>query len=100
MQLIGENNHHEDRVMIRKIRHSMRVRALLAATLTLAAVASSSYAASQDDEDHACRGDAFHFCASEIPNKEKITACMKQHYAELSPPCKAMFKKPPKGGAS
>ncbi len=86
--------------MIRKIRHSMRVGAVLAATLTLAAVASSGYAASQDDEDHACRGDAFHFCASEIPNKEKITACMKQHYAELSPPCKAMFKKPPKGGAN
>ncbi len=86
--------------MNRKIRYPMRAGAMLAATLALAAVTSSGYAASQDDEDHACRSDAFHFCASEIPNKEKITACMKQHYAELSPPCKAMFKKPPKGGAS
>ncbi len=85
--------------MLGKIRYPMRVGAMLAATLTLAAAALPVYAASQDDEDHACRGDAFHFCASEIPNKEKITTCMKQHYAELSPPCKAMFKKPPKGGA-
>ncbi|WP_224016839.1 hypothetical protein [Paraburkholderia tropica] len=68
--------------------------------LALACAAGSGQAASQDEQEHACRGDAFHFCASDIPNKEKITACMKQHYDELSPPCKAMFKKPPKGGKS
>jgi hypothetical protein len=61
--------------------------------------AMASYAASQDEQEHACRGDAFHFCSKEIPNKEKITACMKQHYDELSPPCKAMFKKPAKNGS-
>jgi hypothetical protein len=33
-----------------------------------------------------------HFCAADIPNREKITACMKQHLDELSPPCRAMFK--------
>ncbi|WP_310633376.1 MULTISPECIES: hypothetical protein [unclassified Paraburkholderia] len=68
--------------------------------LALASAAGAGQAASQDEQEHACRGDAFHFCASDIPNKEKITACMKQHYDELSPPCKAMFKKPPKGGKS
>ena len=52
---------------------------------------------SRDEQEHACRGDAFHFCASAIPNKEKIAACMKQHYDELSPPCKAMFDRPAKG---
>lgn len=61
--------------------------------------AMASVGASRDEQEHACRGDAFHFCASEIPNKEKIAACMKQHYDELSPPCKAMFKRPPKGGS-
>ncbi|CAM2152902.1 hypothetical protein SAMN05216550_14813 [Paraburkholderia tropica] len=66
----------------------------------LIGVAGASHAASQDEQEHACRGDAFHFCASDIPNKEKITVCMKQHYDELSPPCKAMFKKPPKGSKS
>ena len=62
-------------------------------------LATASFGASSDEQEHACRGDAFHFCSSEIPNKEKIEACMKQHYAELSPPCKAMFKKPSKNGS-
>ena len=62
-------------------------------------LAMASHGASHDEQEHACRSDAFHFCSSEIPNKEKITACMKQHYDELSPPCKAMFKKPSKNGS-
>ncbi len=33
------------------------------------------------------------------PNKEKITACMKQHVDELSPACRAMFKGGKKDGA-
>lgn len=65
---------------------------LLGLTFALA-----SFAASRDEQAHACRGDAFHFCASEIPHKDKIEACLKQHYDELSPPCKAMFKLPKNG---
>ena len=51
-----------------------------------------AFAASQDDQDKACRSDAFRLCSSEIPNKDKIEACMKQHYDQLSPPCKKMFQ--------
>lgn len=80
--------------MTRWAKHWKMATAALLAGLT---VMMASRAATQDEQEHACRGDAFHFCASEIPNKEKITACMKQHYDELSPPCKAMFKKTPKG---
>ncbi|WP_408601701.1 cysteine rich repeat-containing protein [Paraburkholderia heleia] len=57
------------------------------------AIASSGE--SREEQEHACRGDAFRFCAREIPSKEKIEACLKQHYDELSPPCKAMFDPPP-----
>ncbi|MCP3713273.1 hypothetical protein M3I54_41530 [Paraburkholderia sp. CNPSo 3274] len=57
-------------------------------------VAIASSGESRDEQQHACRGDAFHFCARTIPNKEKIAACLKQHYDELSPPCKAMFDPP------
>ncbi len=77
------------------VKHLGKAGALLIGVM----LATASHAASQDEQEHACRGDAFHFCSSEIPNKEKITACMKQHYNELSPPCKAMFKRPPKGGS-
>jgi len=48
-------------------------------------------AASQEEEDKACRSDAFRLCSSEIPNREKIEACMKQHYDQLSPLCKKAF---------
>jgi len=81
--------------MTKTLNNMMKAGALLAG-LTFAL---AGHGASHDEQEHACRGDAFHFCASEIPNKEKITACMKQHYDELSPPCKAMFKRPAKDGS-
>lgn len=80
-----------------KRRTNETVVAAAAALLTGLTFTLTGHAATQEEQDHACRGDAFHFCASDIPNKEKIEACMKQHYNELSPPCKAMFGKRPKG---
>jgi hypothetical protein len=76
-----------------------RTNALLAASLVAISAVTAAYAASEDEQAKACRGDAMHFCAADIPNKEKITACMKQHVDELSPACRAMFKGGKKGGA-
>jgi hypothetical protein len=39
----------------------------------------------------ACRPDVFRFCAGEIPNVARITACMRRNKANLSEPCKALF---------
>ncbi|AIP37497.1 hypothetical protein DR64_7070 [Paraburkholderia xenovorans LB400] len=77
-----------------------RTYALLAASLIVIApaFAAPANAATRDEQTKACRGDAMHFCAAEIPNKEKITACMKQHVDELSPACRAMFKGHDKAG--
>jgi hypothetical protein len=75
-----------------------RTYALLAASLMALGSAASADAASRDDQAKACRGDAMHFCAADIPNEDKITACMKQHVDELSPACRAMFKGGKKGG--
>jgi hypothetical protein len=69
-----------------------RTCALLAVSLIALGSAASADAASRDDQAKACRGDAMHFCAADIPNEDKITACMKQHVDELSPACRAMFK--------
>jgi hypothetical protein len=79
-------------------RRTTKTEAAVAAVLLIGLTFSlTSYAATEEEQDQACRGDAFHFCSSEIPNREKIEACMKQHYDELSSPCKAMFGKKPKG---
>lgn len=75
-----------------------RIYCLLAASLFVLVAAKPANAASEDEQAKACRGDAMHFCAADIPNREKITACMKQHLDELSPPCRAMFKGGKKGG--
>lgn len=64
---------------------------LVVSLLALSAVTTAN-AATQDEQAKACRGDAMHFCSADIPNKEKITDCMKQHIDELSPACRAMFK--------
>lgn len=64
---------------------------------TLACSAPAVHAASQHAEEHACRGDALHFCKADVPDKAKITECMKQHYEQLSPACKAMFDHPQTG---
>lgn len=69
-----------------------RPRALIAAGFLVMTAVGAAHAASQDEEDKACRSDAIHFCSADIPNKDKITACMKQHVSELSPGCRAMFK--------
>jgi hypothetical protein len=60
--------------------------------MLLAAASSAAFADTQDDQEKACKSDAFRLCSSDIPNRQKIEACMKQHYDQLSPPCKKMFK--------
>lgn len=39
----------------------------------------------------ACRPDVFRFCAGEIPNVARITACIRRNKANLSDACKAVF---------
>lgn len=51
-------------------------------------------AASRAEQEHACRRDALRLCANDVPNKARITACMKAHYDQLSPRCQAMFDQP------
>lgn len=65
----------------------------LAATMFVAS-AMTARAESRDEQAHACRSDALHFCMADVPHKAKITECMKRHYDQLSPECKAMFDKP------
>jgi hypothetical protein len=52
------------------------------------------------EQEQACSGDALRLCGSEIPDVERITACMAQHKVELSPPCQAQFTSPPNPAAA
>ena len=61
----------------------------IAAGLMLGMVsAAHAYTAEQQQ---LCTDDAFRLCSSEIPDVDRVTACMVKHKAELSPACKSVF---------
>ena len=75
-----------------------RIAAVLIATAALLVPGTArAYTA---DQEQACTGDAFRLCSSEIPDVDRVTACMLRRRAELSPPCRAQFGPPPREAAS
>lgn len=63
----------------------------LAVAIATWATPSHAYTA---DQQQLCAGDAFRLCSSSIPNVERVTACMLQNQASLSPGCAQFFRKP------
>ena len=47
------------------------------------------------EQEQACTGDAFRLCSSEIPDIDRVTACMVAKKSQLSPPCWAQFRPDP-----
>jgi hypothetical protein len=47
------------------------------------------------EQQQACTGDAFRLCSSDIPDVDRITACMIRNKSQLSPPCRAHFRAGP-----
>jgi hypothetical protein len=47
------------------------------------------------EQEQACTSDAFRLCSSEIPNVDRVTACMVAKRSQLSPPCRAQFRPDP-----
>jgi hypothetical protein len=44
------------------------------------------------EQQLACTPDVFRFCGSEIPDTNRIVACLRQNTAQLDGPCKAVFE--------
>lgn len=72
----------------------LRVRRLgLMSTLALTlAVFAGTADAYTPDQQQACSGDAMRLCGSEVPNIERITACMIAKRSLLSPGCRMYFR--------
>ena len=71
--------------------------ALVAAAALLLPGAARAYTAEQEQ---ACTSDAFRLCSSDIPDVDRVTACMVRRKEELSPPCRAQFGPPPRDAAT
>jgi len=48
-----------------------------------------------EDQQQLCTGDAFRLCSAVIPDVDRVTACMIQKRAQLSPGCAQFFRATP-----
>jgi hypothetical protein len=71
-----------------------RINRGLALALALAIFPTSSFALGTAEQRAACTPDAFRLCGSEIPNVERVIACLKQNKPSLSKPCQAVMNMP------
>ena len=67
-----------------------------AAFLSAIAVAATAFSAGAgpafaSDAQQMCSGDAMRLCGHEIPNIQRITACMHKQRANVSPGCRAVM---------
>ena len=67
---------------------------LIATTFALAALSTAAQAYTAEQQQM-CTGDAMRLCGAEIPNVDRVTACMVRQRAMLSDGCKAVFRYEP-----
>ena len=73
-------------------RFSLRSRVASACIAILVASYVTPSAAATVEERSACTPDVLRLCSSDIPNVERIVACMKRERSKLSPTCAAVFR--------
>jgi len=76
-----------------------RLGATLAVALSCSLLPTAGHAYTQE-EQQACQPDAFRLCSSEIPDVDRITACMIANRSHLSPECRQFFRTGPEGDAA
>jgi len=70
----------------------------LAAALSLSMLPRAGHAYTMEQQQY-CTGDAMRLCSSEIPDIERITACMIRNKSQLSAECRRVMGPPPAASA-
>ena len=73
---------------------------LLLATVFVLLMQPTTSRAYTQEEEAACSGDAFRLCGPEIPDVDRVTACMVRNKAQLSPGCLVYFRPGPEDAAA
>ena len=73
------------------IRLASRTALLFATAFAATALSASPGPAFASDAQQMCTGDAMRLCGHEVPNVQRITACMVKQRANLSPGCRAVM---------
>ena len=68
---------------------------LMLATALSVAMFSTASRAYTPEQEQACTGDAFRLCGAEIPDVDRVTACMVRNKSQLSSGCRAYFRAGP-----
>ena len=68
-----------------------RIAFLFAAAFAATALSASPGPAFASDAQQMCTGDAMRLCGHEIPNVQRITACMHKQRANVSAGCRAVM---------
>ena len=76
-------------------RSTIRTGKLAIATVFALGMLTSVSQAYTPEQEQMCTGDAMRLCGSEIPDVERVTACMIRQRASLSDGCKAVFQYQP-----
>lgn len=72
---------------------------LLTAALSVSIWSTASQAYTPEQQQ-ACTNDAFRLCGSDVPDVDRITACMIRNKSQLSPECRAHFGPDPREAAA
>lgn len=70
---------------------------LIATAMTFAMVSAAS--AYTQEQEAMCTNDAFRLCSADIPDVDRVTACMIRNKSQLSAGCKAVFDTPASASA-
>jgi hypothetical protein len=68
-----------------------RIALLLGAAFAATALSAGPGLAFSSEAQQMCTGDAMRLCGHEVPNVQRITACMVRNRAQVSPGCRAVM---------
>ena len=71
--------------------HTSKIALFFAAAVAAMALSAHQSPAFSSDAQQMCTGDAMRLCGHEIPNVQRITACMVKQRANLSAGCRAVM---------
>ncbi|UPK02870.1 hypothetical protein [Bradyrhizobium sp. 170] len=73
--------------------HTSRIALLFAIAFATTALSVTPSLAFSSEAQQMCTGDAMRLCGHEVPNVQRITACMVRQRANLSPGCRAVMER-------
>ena len=73
------------------LRRTSKIVLLFAVASAAAALLAAPYPAAASDAQQMCMGDAMRLCGHEVPNVQRITACMVKNRSQVSPGCRAVM---------